>query len=587
MEVSLVEAYCIAVQGVSILLTIVFRMSFLKYLYIQFFFLYGPMSRVLTEQSIMSSWVTGQLVPIVILLLDQSEPHIVALSLPQLLYLQYLYLDDFEAELLRVGPKEFVRKLVLASMALLSISIFCASLKKFIINRNEFRGKRQRQETENKNRQELFLLSFSHEIRKFSASILENLQAVIKEEIRPHLKEHLKSARATGEMLFHYVNNIAEAGKIGVGEVEINPSTVQICETLKEFWGIFSSLIKKKGLNGALYLSSRVPEKIEVDPDRLSQIIFNLVSNAIKFTEVGSVDIIAEWLDDKTTVQDSCFEPIPFDDDGIYEKTYSTFKFSNQYSLFTTDREKTTPPRTNSGRENGILKITVIDTGIGMDADQVKSLFQKFPSFLSNDSRQLGTGLGLFTSNEICKNMRGEIRAYSRPKRGSAFVFCLPARIIRDQGGVFGDMTRLSSRNSISTNRIGCLIADDVDFYMSSMSNVLKKLDIDVAASAKNGLEAYEKYKYMCEHNSQPTIVIMDIEMPLCNGKLAAEKIREYELRKNLPKKCILFLVSENPSDSERKECMNPDGDIRANEVLQKPLVAEEIRRVIRRCLTS
>ena len=120
--------------------------------------------------------------------------------------------------------------------------------------------------------------------------------------------------------LLHLVNNIVDTGKVEIGELEVNPTPNAIGSLLEKVWGVCAQLIKTKRLNGRMYVKDNLPDMVSVDHHRLMQILLNLVGNAIKFTDTGSILIDVQWLSGEDEVTEESFEPCPFDEDGLFEK---------------------------------------------------------------------------------------------------------------------------------------------------------------------------------------------------------------------------------------------------------------------------
>ena len=437
--------------------------------------------------------------------------------------------------------------------------------------------------------QKTLLLSFSHELRNFINSLVGNVKLTsLENNLSDRAKELLLNAEVCGELLLHLVNNILDTGKVEIGELEINPKPIKIHETLEKIWGICSELIKQKGLYGEMRVPKNLPRTLLVDHYRLTQVFLNLVGNAIKFTEKGSIKINIEWQSDKPEVNEQCFLPYPFNqdnddqDEGLFEKSQRFGVLSNDQSILTGRNRSINSRLTSlspSECERGVLKVTVVDTGCGMNREQISQLFQKFSQVSSDPSRRmLGTGLGLFISKQICQGMNGQLRAFSKTNVGSCFTFCLPVNTVKSRDDHVSDSESLKA--AISSKRLKAMIVDDAAFNHVILATFFKKLGIEVVDVANNGLEAYEKYSILCNNGAQPDIVAMDIEMPVMNGKESAQKIREFEKQKKL-QPCFLTIVSGNCTGSEIEQCMDKQGEIQSNDFLKKPVSLEELIRAL------
>ena len=317
-----------------------------------------------------------------------------------------------------------------------------------------------------------------------------------------------------------------------------------------------------------------------MDHYRINQILLNIVGNSVKFTEKGSIKITVDF-QEKDRVDENCFYPYPFsDEEGIFEKEQNILSYTENYDIFglrpsSKSLNKCTPP---IQRNKGILKITVIDSGIGMNSTDLSKLFQKFTQVSETSRRKLGTGLGLFITKQLCQKMGGDVRAFSKKEKGSAFIICIPVEVVQDQMPI--RVSPEAIQTTLMRKNFKALVVDDVQDNIAVLSTYFSKIAIGIADSANDGLSAFKKYVSLVEKGQQPKIVTMDIYMPNGDGKTAARKIREFERVFNLPN-CLLIMVSGNCSDSEINECLNKDGEIRADAFLKKPVSFEELVNVI------
>jgi len=443
---------------------------------------------------------------------------------------------------------------------------------------------KQKSEVEN---QKTFLLSFSHELRNLLNSLTGNVKLASLENLSERAKELLLNADVCGELLLHLVNNILDTGKVEIGELEITPAPTRIFDTFERIWGVCSELIKRKGLNGHMLIENNIPSVMLTDHYRLTQIFLNLVGNAIKFTESGSINMNIEWIDGKVVVDEKCFQPYPFNDsddqdEGIFEKKQLFHVLSqNLVTLSIANRRinRNLLKKSSRSSPHGILKVVVRDTGCGMPKDSIDKLFQKFTQLTSDASKKkLGTGLGLFITRQICQRMNGQIRVFSKEGKGTSFIFCIPVTCGPPETDHSMDL--MSIERLISSKRFSAMLVDDLAFNHTILSNYLDRLKIEVKDIAKNGLEAYQKYKRQAERKDRPHIVTMDLNMPIMDGKESAMKIRQFEADKGLDP-CFLVIISGNCTDSETRECLDKNGKIRADGFLKKPVNVEDLLRVI------
>jgi len=434
--------------------------------------------------------------------------------------------------------------------------------------------------------QRTFILSFSHELRNPINSLLGNLQLVLQgEPLSAKTVEMLNIAKACGEILLHNINNVLDTGKQEIGKLEVNPILTQLHEVFQRTWSIYGELLKQKKLKSQLRVEKGLPIQAKLDYHKVNQILLNLIGNAIKFTEKGSVGVTIQWLPYQT-VDDKCFEPIPYDDDeeGLFEKqenlsTMNTSRFSDSRPGFPDSPESKksySPTFEVQKATHGVLKIIVKDTGSGMKKEALQKLFKKFSQVSENVSqRSIGTGLGLYITKEICQAMHGEIRAYSKPGVGSTFVVCIPTVSVPLDSRQRADSMEVIRH--LSEKSIKALVADDSPFNVNLTSNYFSQFGGSVVSVAYNGYDAFLKYRECRMMNVDIDVITLDIDMPIMDGKTACDKIREYEQANKL-KPVMIILISGNYDKEQIDEYLNYDSEkgCKADCFLRKPVSFSE-----------
>ena len=219
-----------------------------------------------------------------------------------------------------------------------------------------------------------FLANMSHEIRTPLNGVLGMAQALSSRELDPEARAMVATIRDSGATLMAILNDVLDLSKIEAGRLEITPVDSSPMQTIRQVHALFLPAANEKHLR--FDISSDVPEdlRLSYDPVRMRQCVSNLVSNAVKFTREGGIDV----------------------------------------SLSLTSAE--------GGRTR--VAITVADTGIGMDEDASARLFQAFSQADGSTTREYGgTGLGLAISRRLARMMGGDIAVFSRPGHGSVFTF--------------------------------------------------------------------------------------------------------------------------------------------------------------------
>jgi len=402
--------------------------------------------------------------------------------------------------------------------------------------------------------QRTFVFSFSHELRNPINSLLGNLQLVLQgETLSPKAMQMITVAKICGQILLHGINNVLETGKREMGKLEVNPVPTQIHEMLQRTWGIYGELLRQKKLESKLKIDQTIPPLLKIDAHKVNQVLLNLIGNSIKFTEQGSISVTCNWLE-TGDVKDECFEPIPYDEEeeGIFEKDENLLRMKSSKCL----KPKSNMLVLKDGKNEismiekfvwvqeeapGVLKIIVKDTGSGMKKEALNKLFQKFSQVSENISqRQIGTGLGLFITKEICNTMGGEIRAYSKPGVGTTFVVCIPTVALPLNPSQKIDIQSIVK--CLSEKCIRAVVADDSPFNVNLISDYLSKFWGSAISIAYNGYDAVTKYKECRKANLDIDVVVLDIDMPVMNGKIACEKIRQYEKDNKLKPAMIIFM---------------------------------------------
>ena len=344
---------------------------------------------------------------------------------------------------------------------------------------------------------ENFLLGFSHEFKNLLFVLLGNLQLAGKGLSN---RNFVRTAFVSAEMMKHMIMNVLEAGKYEhSANIEIRLQRTHFPSLLEDIWSLCAEIISKKDKVAAkIMLADEVPHYLLLDPQRITQIFLNLVTNATKFTERGAIIIRISWENSKefpltkntasTALTDNIlrssslpFDPTSFDDDMMREKPEDERIEIHETKLLIqpelgyhevnlTKREWTSnleQPHEKAGTR-GILKISVQDTGTGMTETQCQKLFQRFSQVSEDvDKRQLGSGLGLWITNQIVEKLGGNIFVDSKLGTGTRFDILLPT-VVEDR--IAGPSIELLANRS-ETNTIGRKLSRD----SSANSNISKR----------------------------------------------------------------------------------------------------------------
>jgi len=362
-----------------------------------------------------------------------------------------------------------------------------------------------------------FLANMSHEIRTPMNSILgfaEILKGKIKDKQQ---KRYLSIILSSGNSLLTLINDILDLSKIEAGKIEIKYKAVNPISVFNEITRVFSQKISTKGLNYSLASGNSMPEYLLLDEARLRQILLNLVGNAVKFTESGSVNIEVKTLAYKETP-------------GLVDFTF-----------------------------------TVEDTGIGIPADQQEIIFEAFEQQKGIDhTGYSGTGLGLAISKRLAEMMEGTISVASEKDQGSIFTVTLKnvrKAVTGDAPGRENDI----SVDSVIFDKAVILLADDITSNLMLLLNYLKNYNFEFIR-AKNGLEACNLTKRHC-----PDLILMDMKMPVMDGCEATQIIKTCDATKNIP---IIAVTADIMNTSKKKFKTLGDGYLK-KPVTKTALIAE------------
>lgn len=316
-----------------------------------------------------------------------------------------------------------------------------------------------------------FLANMSHELRTPLNAILGYSQILLRDrELTQKQNDEIKVIKASGEHLLGLINDILDLSKIEAGTMELNPVEFNLPDFINGIADLFKIRANEKGLSFHYEVLTSLPLYVNSDEKKLRQILFNLLSNALKFTEKG----------------------------GIALKT---------------------------GQKGNTVIFQVEDTGIGIESNKQNEIFQPFTQVSSQTFRAEGTGLGLSISQKLANILGSEIKIKSKTGEGSNFSFEVYLLAVKQQ-----DVLPSVNENMITGykgDRKKVLIADDKWENRSVLLNLLSPLDF-IVFEAIDGLDCLTKcIKY------RPDIIFLDLRMPNMGGFEVAEKIRQTEYIKN------------------------------------------------------
>ena len=338
-----------------------------------------------------------------------------------------------------------------------------------------------------------FLSNMSHEIRTPMNAIIGFAELLEMTSLDKKQKQFLGSIKTSSKNLLHLINEILDLSKIEAKKIVLNYEYIDITKMLFELENTFAKSCKEKSLKFKMDFGETLSGGVLLDELRLRQILFNLISNAVKFTHEGEVKIEVSW----------------------------------------------------QKREEGLitLRIDVIDTGIGVSTSQIHKIFQNFEQQDGQDTRKYGgTGLGLSISKKLVELMNGSIKVKSVLGEGSTFSIEFENLKI----GKLSHTIQMQKNYIFKSAKI--LIVEDVESNAQLLQEQLSSfsLESDLAENGAVALEMLESKSY--------DIVLMDINMPIMNGFEALKRIRKIETFKHLKVISVSAAVMQNEQENILKK---------------------------------
>ena len=376
-----------------------------------------------------------------------------------------------------------------------------------------------------------FLADMSHELRTPLHGLMGMLGLVKEAPRDPRAREWLLVADDSGQHLRRLLDDLLDLSKLNAGTLQLAPAPVHLATLLREVQALLTPAASAKGLSLQIDLDPGLPVCVRLDPTRVRQVLYNLLGNAIKFSEQGVV-----WLQCRAR---------------------------------------------RDGAQTQSLEFNVSDTGIGMDRETVAQLFRRYnQADESRGKHQAGTGLGLAISRNLARLMGGELVVRSAPGDGSVFSLHCPLQALPDHTAAAGSEPLPATPAPDSGRPLQVLVAEDHPVNRLYLAALLARLGHQ-ARLVNNGQEAVDAVAHPGrspddgQAQAPYDLILMDVQMPVLDGVAATEAIRA--LPGPAGQVCVVAITADVFADT-RQRCLGAG----VNELLTKPLSQEALQAMLR-----
>ncbi len=344
-----------------------------------------------------------------------------------------------------------------------------------------------------------FLAVMSHEVRTPMNAVIGMTSLMLDTPLSDEQRSFTETIRTSGEALLTLLNDALDYTKIEAGRVVLEALAFDPADEVRQVVDLMRGAAHASGNTLRVIVDGALPSAVRSDPGRIRQVLLNLVSNAVKFTRDGAVEV-----------------------------------------------------RVSARREDKRLwlRVAVSDTGIGIGPESLTQLFQPFTQADASTTRRFGgTGLGLAISRRVASLLGGDVAVESEAGRGSTFTLSVPVEPVAPSGEVPAVAPR--SASSAPGPRLRVLVAEDNAVNQKVITLMLERMGhrVDVACNGAEALEALARAPY--------DAVLMDVQMPELDGVSAARRIRERERERRTP---IIALTANADIDEERR-CLDAGMD--------------------------